>query len=98
MFKNIKSSKIFTSLAELQRNSKSRVVRGAVMEMVHLIADKWPVDMLRKCSGKIRELTDVGIVDAGPNAREATKEALIILNKKMPDVNNFDIFNIKYSF
>lgn len=56
------------------------------MEMVKVCAEHWPVDILRKCAPKIRELTDIGIVDAGPNAREATRDALTALNKKLPDV------------
>lgn len=58
------------------------------MEMLKVTADNWPTDVLRKCSGKIRELIDIGIMDAGPGAREATKEALTTLNKKMPDVDH----------
>jgi hypothetical protein len=74
-------------MLDMIKNSKSRFVRGAVMEMVKVCADNWPVDVLRKCSTKIRELTDIGVADAGPSAREASREALISLNKKLPDVN-----------
>jgi hypothetical protein len=60
--------------------------------MVQVIVDNWPVDSLRKCSGKIRELVDIGVADAGPSAREAARESLNILSKKMPDVITFLIF------
>lgn len=83
---------------EFLRNSKSRAVRAAVMEMVQAIAEHWPADVLRKCSGKIKELTDIGIADAGPNARDATREALTLLNKKLPDVTTFAYFQLKLLF
>jgi stage V sporulation protein SpoVS len=74
------------------KNSKSRFVRGAVMEMVKVCADNWPADVLRKCAAKIRELTDIGITDAGPSARDATREALAALNKKLPDASFHSLF------
>ncbi|KAI6234988.1 CLIP-associating protein [Aphelenchoides besseyi] len=82
---NIKSQKIFTLLLEFMKTSKSRFVRGAVMELVREIAESWTADVLKKNANKIRELTDLGIVDAGPPAREATRDALTILSKKIPD-------------
>jgi hypothetical protein len=79
--------KLFGNLLEFMRNSKSRFIRGAVMEMVQTIAEYWPVDVLKKYSAKIRELTDLGLADAGPAARDAAREALTLLHKKMPDVS-----------
>ncbi|KAI6239042.1 CLIP-associating protein 2 [Aphelenchoides fujianensis] len=65
---------------------KARQIRGAVMELVRDISESWPVDVLKKNATKIRELVDMGIADAGPSAREASRDALTILSKKMPDV------------
>ena len=61
-------------------------MRGAVMELMRQCAENWPEEALRKSAQKIRELTDAGNSDAGPAAREATRDSLSILSRKVPDL------------
>lgn len=82
-------------LFEELKNSKSKLIRSSICQMLFVIVDDWPEELLHRNASTIQQALEKGSEDADPTARQYSREGLQKAQERIPNVSKREIEIVK---